>query len=253
MTRESIGVQLYTLREATKTDMVGTLQRVARIGYGAVEFAGWGNATPAEVRRALDATGILAIAIHVPWERWEGDRDAALAECREIGCEWAVLPSVPAPQLADVAAVRRLAARVEEFAAAARDAGLRFAFHNHATELVPTDGTTPWHVVLEETSAHVDFEVDLYWAAYAGADPAAVLRAAAGRVPLVHAKDIDLPSKADAPVGEGDLLWPEILATARETGVRWHIVEQDTPGDPFRDVETALRNLRRLLDEARNR
>ena len=249
MTRESIGVQLYTLREATKTDMVGTLQRVARMGYGAVEFAGWGHATPAEVHRTLEAEGIIAIATHVPWERWEGDRDAALAECREVGCEWAVLPSVPAPQLADVAAVRRLAARMEGFAAAARDAGLRFAFHNHAAELTASDGTTPWHILVHETSGDVAFEFDLYWAAYAGADPAALLRAAAGRVPLVHAKDIDLPSRVDAPLGEGHLRWSAILASARETGVRWYIVEQDTPSDPFRDVETALRNLRRLLDE----
>jgi sugar phosphate isomerase/epimerase len=72
-----------------------------------------------------------------------------------------------------------------------------------------------------------------------------VLRRDRGRVRLVHAKDLAVDSDADAPVGEGRLHWPEILDAAGDE-VRWYIVEQDEPGDPFPSVELALRNLRSL-------
>ncbi len=245
-----IGVQLYTLRDATRSDMVGTLRRVAAMGFPGVEFAGWGNSSPTGIRRVLDDTGLQAIAAHVAWERWESDRDAALAECREVGCETAVVPSVPEELLRDVDAVRDLARRFDAHARAAREAGLAFAFHNHATELESIDGTTPWHVLVAETSPElVHFEVDLYWVAYAGADPAAIVRAAPGRVPLVHAKDMAVGSRADLPAGSGTLDWTGITAAAAEGGVRWYIAEQDNPQDPFPDVKTALRNLRGLLAE----
>jgi sugar phosphate isomerase/epimerase len=248
VTDEPIALQLYTLRDATRADMVGTLRRVAEIGYRAVEFAGWGDASPSSVRAALDAEGLRAVGAHVPFERFESDRDRALEECREVGCESVVVPSVPEVHLGSVESVRSLARRLSEHAEAAALAGLRLGFHNHAAELESIDGTTPWHVLVGETDPEfIAFEVDLYWAAYAGADPAAVLRAAPGRVPLVHAKDMAAGSRIDLPAGEGTLPWPEIVAAARVAGVRWFITEQDNPTDPFRDVETALRNLRRIL------
>jgi hypothetical protein len=76
------------------------------------------------------------------------------------------VPSVPRELLGDVDSVRDLARRFDGHARAAGDAGLDFAFHNHATELESIDGTTPWHVLVAETSPElVQFEVDLYWVA----------------------------------------------------------------------------------------
>lgn len=248
MSNAGIALQLYTLRDATRGDMIGALQRVAEIGYRAVEFAGWGDADTTRIRATLDATGIRAVAAHVPFERWEAERDRALGELLDVGCETAVVPSVPASWLASIDAVRDLARRFSHHAAAAREAGLGFAFHNHASELESLDGTTAWHVLVAETRPDdVSFEVDLYWVAYAGADPAAVLRAAPGRVPLVHAKDMAVGARSDAPAGEGSLDWAGIVAAADSAGVRWYIAEQDEPADPFRDAETAFRNLSRLL------
>ena len=43
MRRDQIALQLYTVREAAGQDFVGTLKRVADMGYPAVEFAGFGG------------------------------------------------------------------------------------------------------------------------------------------------------------------------------------------------------------------
>ncbi|HEU5329714.1 MAG TPA: hypothetical protein VFU78_16620, partial [Thermomicrobiales bacterium] len=67
----------------------------------------------------------------------------------------------------------------------------------------------------------------------------------AGRLPLIHVKDMtgSGDSRADAPVGEGDLPWRDILAASDAAGAEWYIVEQDHPRDALEDVRTSLRNL----------
>lgn len=49
-----------------------------------------------------------------------------------------------------------------------------------------------------------------------------------------------------APVGEGNLNWPEILAAAGEMEVDWLCVEQDDcyGADPFEELATSYANLR---------
>ena len=51
---DRIGVQLYTVRDRLQEDFEGTIEQVAEIGYGAVEFAGYYNRTPERIRELLD-------------------------------------------------------------------------------------------------------------------------------------------------------------------------------------------------------
>ena len=52
---ERIGIQLYTVRERMAADVPGTLQALAEVGYDEVEFAGYFDHPPTEVRAFLDA------------------------------------------------------------------------------------------------------------------------------------------------------------------------------------------------------
>jgi sugar phosphate isomerase/epimerase len=246
MKSAQIGVQLYTVRAETARDMPGTLRRLAEIGYGAVEFAGYGSASPAEIRQVLDEQGIVAIGAHVALVDLETRLHQVLAECQLLGCAYAIVPWVPESWRTTSADVSRLGERLNSLGELCRAEGIRLGYHNHAEEFSPLEGTTAWEILARETSPElVDLELDLYWAARAGADPAAVLRRDRSRVRLVHAKDMAREGTADAPVGEGRLRWPEILDAAGDE-VRWFIVEQDEPDDAFPAVERALRNLRSL-------
>lgn len=73
------------------------------------------------------------------------------------------------------------------------------------------------------------FELDVYWASYAGLDPVRFLESFAGCAPLLHCKDMTKDaSRTFAEVGSGALDFPAILKTAEGTGMRWAVVEQDT-------------------------
>ena len=80
-------------------------------------------------------------------------------------------------------------------------------------------------------------EVDTYWVANAGVDPARLLDRCAGRIPVIHVKDMEVApvdGPVMAPVGEGNLDWNSILSSAKAGGTEWLLVEQDTcRRDPF--------------------
>src|SRR2546422_9936787 len=67
-----IGLQLYTVRDLMKTDLPGTLSKVAAIGYKEVEFAGYFGRTPVQIRELLRRDGLSSPPTHLPIGSLEG-------------------------------------------------------------------------------------------------------------------------------------------------------------------------------------
>ena len=60
-----IGLELWTVRDLTAKDYVGTLEKVARIGYKEIEPAnGYANMTPKQFRALLDRLGLKMPSTH---------------------------------------------------------------------------------------------------------------------------------------------------------------------------------------------
>ena len=254
MQADEIALQLYTVRERAANDFLGTLREVAGIGYRAVELAGYHGVPVRELRSALDDLGVRAMGAHVAIGRFETEPERVAAELRELGCDFAVVPVLPAERRRSGAEARSLAAACNRWGERFQAEGLTFAYHNHDFEfdaLPGEDGRTLFDILLAETDpALVFFELDIYWAAHAGVDPLMLLERHAPRLPLLHLKDMSPGAeRADAPVGTGTLAWEPLLATALP-GTRWYVVEQDNPSDAIADVTTSFRNLASLVESA---
>ena len=98
-------------------------------------------------------------------------------------------------------------------------------------------------------------EIDVYWAAFAGVDPAQVIERLSGRVPLIHCKDLEVIRDSDdvarafyAPVGEGNLDWNRILQASEVADTRAWVVEQD---ECRRDAFDCLRSSFEFLNVRR--
>src|SRR5262245_36864479 len=77
-----IGIQLYTLRTVAQKDLAGTLASLGKIGYTDVEFAGYYNHPPAEVRDMLKTNGLKAPSVHVGIDVIEKTPDKLFEESR---------------------------------------------------------------------------------------------------------------------------------------------------------------------------
>lgn len=250
MKADQIALQLYTVRDRTAQDFVGTLRQLAAYGYKAVELAGFGGLEAKDLRVVLDDLGLRAMGAHVGFAQFETRAEEVLADLKALGCDYAIVPSLPAEYRADEALLRQATAAFNRWGAAARSAGLRFAYHNHAFEFAPLGAGTAYDIIVAETDPDlVALEVDLFWAFYGGVDPVALTRRLGARAALLHVKDMAPgDERADIPAGEGIMPWPEILAAGAEVGAAWYIVEQDHPKDSMVDVRTSLRNLERMAE-----
>jgi sugar phosphate isomerase/epimerase len=246
---DRIGLQLYTVRGEMQRDMDATLARVAATGYKEVEFAGYFNHAPTDVRAMLAAHGLTAPSSHISVDSLGANWSQTIDAAKTVGHEWLVVAFLPNDRRGTIDDYRRTAAEFNRAAAEAKQAGLRFAYHNHDFEFIPSaDGKLPYDTLLAETDpALVSFEMDLYWTVKAGQDPLAYFARQPGRFPMVHLKDASAaPERAMRPVGGGTIDFKTILGHASQAGIQHYFVEHDNPTDPFASIEQSYRYLSKL-------
>jgi sugar phosphate isomerase/epimerase len=243
---DTFALQLYTVRDETAKDFAGTLRQVAARGYKAVEFAGYGGLPAWEMRSLLTETGLHALSSHVALQRLNENLAEELAYAQSIGCPTLIVPWL-APEQRDASLMPAFAETLNRLGHAAQAEGLTLGYHNHDFEFAPLSTTDPTPVLeflLRETDpAAVVFELDTYWAAFAGHNPSGFLRRFAGRIPLVHLKDMT-PQRTFTELGAGTLPLAESVAAAREAGATGFIVENDLPAIP--SLESARLSLQYL-------
>jgi sugar phosphate isomerase/epimerase len=249
MATRPIAVQMYTLRDAVQSDIVGTLRAVAELGYGAVELHTLGGLSAADLRTELDTLGLKVAGMHIALDRLEQQLEAEIDALKTLGGEYVVCPFLMPDRRSSADAYRSLADSFNHIGRTCQEHGLRFAYHNHAFEFERFGDQTGFDILFGETDPSLVLsELDVYWVAYAGEDPIATLRKYAGRVPLVHLKDMTPgPDRTFAEVGHGTLDFPAILAAADEAGAEWLIVEQDVcQRPPLESVGMSLSYLRSI-------
>lgn len=246
-TTPPIALQLYTLRTLLPDALEPTLHAVRDAGYRHVELAGLHGRTATEMREILDEVGLDVIAAHVPLARFEADLSGVAEEAKVLGYEWLVVPGIGSqertPELVD-----SLPPRLDEWARSLADQGLRLAYHNHDFEFeITRGGVSLFDAIVDRTDPSlVTIELDVYWTAVAGHDPAALIATLGERVRLLHAKD-RAPDGGYTNVGQGDLHWAMILDSAKAAGVEAYIVEHDDPPAPLDDIRVSFAALSEAL------
>ena len=249
-----IAVQLYTVRMYLQdpSQVAGILGRLREIGYRAVEVAGLGPKAVGRFGEELRRAELVACAAHVALDRLTGHFDEVVGECREWGCDYVVVPSLPDAYRSQQG-YRRFAAEAVQLAARLRPFGLQLAYHNHSHELERYGDLTGLETLFAAApAAALHAELDTYWLQHGGVNPSAWIRRFKPRVPLVHLKDmaVDRGNPVDAEIGEGNLDWFEILNACRDAQTRWLVVEQDQPRrDPMESVAISYANLSKLVAE----
>jgi sugar phosphate isomerase/epimerase len=254
-----VGVQLYTVRTDMEKDFDGTLAKVAAIGYKEVEFAGYFNRAPAEVRDVLKRHGLSSPAAHLDYPtvsdpaKWA----KALEGAATIGQTFLVNPWIDEPVRNQPDAWKRAADVYNTAGAAAKTHGIQFCYHNHNFEFYPREdmgGKLPFEYLLETCDPKlVKMELDLCWISAAGKDPLEYFRRYPGRFPLVHVKGLKkVPAASPTPVaidkvlpdvtdvGHDDVIdWKRIFAQSKEAGIQHYFVEHDVPKDPLASLKNS--------------
>ena len=187
----------------------------------------------------LDDNGLRCIATHRGWDDLADRTEQEIAFHQTLGCDFVAIGGLPTPYSAQGPdGYRRWVTDAAPVIARLKAAGIRFGYHNHAHEFarVGPERRPLYNVLLEDAGPDLMLELDVYWAGHAGLNPVRVIECAPGRLPVVHLKDKEVVGNEPvmAPVGEGNLDWPALLAALRAAGTEWYCVEQDVcRRDPF--------------------
>ncbi|MGG7462992.1 MULTISPECIES: sugar phosphate isomerase/epimerase family protein [unclassified Plantibacter] len=254
----TIALQLYSVRDALSDDVDQTLGRVAAIGFTAVELYGLAR-FGAQYETALAAHGLTAPSVHAALV--DADQSAALDAAERLGVTTVIEPKTDPARWTDAAEIDRIAESLNAAAELADRRGMRVGYHNHDGELlgrVPdrsgadasagavarADTVTGLDHLVYRLDPRVVLEVDVYWAAVAGQDVAALLSRHASRVAFVHVKDgpLDGDVIGQRPAGEGDVPLAAALDAVPE--LEFAVVEFDAyAGDVFEGIAVGRRFL----------
>jgi sugar phosphate isomerase/epimerase len=238
-----LSIQLYTVREAAAKDFIGVLKKIAAIGYKGVEFAGLHGFKPAEIRKVLDDSGLVASSSHAGLPGPENLQEM-VDTAGTLGYKLIITGKGP-DDFRTVDGIRQAAEQFQAGAAVLKGTGLSLGYHNHWWEFNLVDGRLGMEIFLE-LAPDVFSQTDVYWACNFGAvDPAKFIRSHKKRIPILHLKDgcfvRDHPHTA---VGQGRVNFARVVKAADPKVLQWLVVELDACAtDMMRAVEDSYKYL----------
>jgi hypothetical protein len=147
-TKRIPGIQLYTVRDAMATDVAETLQAIAGIGYGEVEFAGYFEHTPGQIRMMLERFGLAAPSTHMDARALRDNPQPLVDAAAEIGHDYVTVAWLDPEDRNSLDDYRKWAEVFNRVGEICRSNGLRMAYHNHDFEFAPMQGRVPFDILL---------------------------------------------------------------------------------------------------------
>ena len=255
---KTLGLQLYTVRDFITDPEFADLsfRRLRELGYTETQTAGH----PFDAKlfgELLAKNGIRIIGDHCSLDDILNKPEQTMEKYRMWGTTNFGIGGIPHEARAGV---KELAAFIDTYNKAAEmyaKEGFKLTFHNHNYEFEPIDGNiTPMQIFEKEFDPNnISFVLDTCWVAAGGADVREWMERLAGRIDILHLKDLSAPKivRATAPefimteIGNGTLYWKGIMETAEKIGVKHYVVEQDTnfKGTPFESLKISAEFLKK--------
>ena len=259
-----MGLQLFTVRAPMRTDVDGTLTRIAGMGYEEVETYGFDPAglgyygLPAkEFAGRLSARKMTSPSGHYDLNEFAATSvddlkryvDRCIEGARVLGQAYITWPLLP-EGFRTIDKIKVIAERLNIAGAQVKKAGLQLAYHNHDFEFVDQNGQKGYDIILKETDpALVKLQVDLYWMAHANESPHEWFKRAPGRFVMWHVKDMHKVSRDYTELGNGSIDFTRIWPDASLAGLQHYFVEQggNFTHDPMRSIADSAEYMKRLL------
>jgi sugar phosphate isomerase/epimerase len=236
-----VSIELYSLRELTQTDFLGTLDKVAEMGYNGVEFAGFFGIDASVLKEKLDSLGLIATSSHTPIDQIDEKLEEVITYNKAIGNTNIVIPWADTSDETNIENTVRI---IRKAAPILAQNGMRLFYHNHKQEFVPyQEGYVMDYLMESEPLLYL--QLDICWATKAGVAPTPYLEKYSGRTDLCHFKDIKVDTLTSVGTGEVDIA--SVVAEAHKLGMSAVVIENDRPQpDPLTDAKLSIDNLRKM-------
>jgi sugar phosphate isomerase/epimerase len=268
---ERLGLQLYSVRDAMKTDPSGSLKKLADMGYVHVEHANYVDRkfygySAKDLKKLLDDLGLQMTSGHTVMvaEDWDATKNDftdkwkyTIEDAEEVGQRYVISPWLDEKLRTDMDALKRFMDQFNKCGELCKQHGMTFGYHNHNFEFKTKigDGTLYDYILANTDPALVAQQMDIGNMLGAGGVAIDLIKKYPGRFELMHVK-YEIKSDSgegmdgyDSTIlGQGVMPVKEILKAARSTGgtSQFTIEQESYQGkDPFDCVKIDLQVMKK--------
>ncbi|WP_206507172.1 sugar phosphate isomerase/epimerase family protein [Maribacter sp. MJ134] len=237
-----LGLQAFTIRDALKKDLIGSLKTVKSLGYADLELYGFNPENTnyygheaAEFRNILSDLGLSSSSCHYGFSDYmETSRDelnryvdACISGATTLDNSYITWPWM-APEQRTEATFKKLPELLNHIGERITKAGLGFAYHNHDFEFLTYDGKTGYERIIDETDPSlVKLQLDLYWAVHSSQkSPKELIAMAPERFVMWHIKDMDKVTRDYSELGNGSIDYVALLPQLDTSALKYYYLEQ---------------------------
>ncbi len=239
---QTIGIQLYSLRDQLPKDVPGTLALIKSWGITELEGGGTYGLSMEAFKQLCKNNGLKVVSVGADFNDLEKDVDKVIKNAKAFGARFVMCAWVPHD--GDNFTFKDTERAVKVFNEAGEKLakeGLSLCYHPHGYEFRPHENGLLFDYLLAKTDPKfVNFEMDVYWIKQAGQSPLAWLNKHPKRFLMMHLKD-RAPGTPDSSngradvetnvvLGKGDVGIAELMKAARQAGVKHYFIEDESSG-----------------------
>ena len=246
---ELVGVQLYSIRDDMKADPLGSLKKLAAMGYKNVEHANYIDRkfygyTATEFRKVLNDLGLKMPSGHTVmrkdhWDNSKNDFTDAwkwtVEDAAVMGQQIVISPWLDESLRKNYDDMKRYMDVFNKSGELCKKSGMRFGYHNHSFEFSEElNGMKVFDIILQNTDPKlVVQQLDIGNMYNAGARALDVMKKYPGRFESMHVKDEIKASEGHEPyestiLGVGLIPVKEVIELGRKSGTKHFIIEQES-------------------------
>jgi len=246
--RIPIGFQLYTVRGQFSRDVPGTLMKLGKLGYKAVEFWGYSgtpnvyqNHSAAELRKFLDDSGLQCCGMHLDLKALAKENlKRTIENTHTLGSEYLNVAAAK-EKMGSEKGIGELASFLNQTAAECRSEKMTVGYHAHPFDFERINGRFAWDLLFSQTEPTVNMQMDVGNCLGGNGDPIAMLKQFPGRTRSIHIKE------HKEKTFDSDFYKEVFHLCETSLGTKWYIVEMGgADGNGFEVPQTALEKLHRL-------
>lgn len=255
-----ISLQMYTLREYTKTiyDFENTLEKLSDIGFRTIQYSVARGFDSRKIADILNKFNIMNDSVFADFKELGDNSKAVLSDCELFGTDYVRIASMPRENAKSTNGYREFAHYLNCRTVDLKRHGKKLLYHFHAYEFRRFGDKCGIDIFMDESDPEVvELIPDTHWIHSGGKEIVPFLEKYRKRFDYIHVKDYAIGERLEkieyrpiyfAPVGEGNLDWKQIIDYCVAHGTKSFAIEQDDcyGRDPFDCVRSSYEFLKEM-------
>lgn len=254
-----LGFTIYNFHSIMKKieDVDKVLHTLSDMGVKAVQISGTGSISYYDIADVCKKYGLEVCLTHSPYDRIINDIDELIKEHKALGCDTIGLGSIPDKYRSCNGAAEFLNELLPS-CVKMKEAGMKFAYHNHHFEFERFDnGRRLIDILVEDSNPELfTFIPDIHWLQTGGVNPCEFLDRIPGRAKVCHFKDYKIVrdengkfDRAFAEIGTGNINLDACYQACLRNGIEYIMIEQDsTDLELFESANISWTNLNKIAE-----